>query len=394
MLGEEILKEKIIEGVQEKIEGLIEEPEIPEEGKEETEKKEQQRPPNKSINQPQKTTEIKLLNQGTYGCIFRPEIKCDDGTVGSIKYISKIQKRDDNINYELFVSSKIKEIHNYYFYYAILLNDCNAILTSIPESQLKQCKVLDSIPVDSKKETKYISTKIRYVGEHSLEKYLKILYLSKQNADKSPSLQSGEYSIASRSSNVRRFSNLSSQFFEEKIKHTYQFLLFSLNKLNTHGVIHNDIKENNIMIDDNTRCPVLIDFNLSFLISDIQKPDAGELDEKPMLEKLNRMFFYSEFYLYYGIEFYMLVYIVNEIFNANTSEKEKMSKTSPINTEKIKIIIELFFINLYNKSNDYKFYLFDKISDSTESNPDAQDKKKVVNIINIKDLMLLRCLTT
>lgn len=381
-----------------------------------------------------KTTEIKLINQGTYGCILRPEINCDDGTVGSVKYISKIQKHNKGVEYELFVSSKIKEIHNYFFYYAILIKECDAILSSISDEEIRKCNILKAIPVNSKKENKYTSTKIRYIGEHSLEKYLKIIYLnflpkkredlssinssssqingggifdyfttkssSKQSLAPPPPARTSSSTTTQQNTSFFSFGQTSTNSLLEdgfsnnseesqivkKIKHTYNYLLFSLNKLNSHGIIHNDIKENNIMIDDNTRNPIFIDFNLSFMIKDIQKPETGEVDGEPIITRLNKIFFYSKFYLYYSIDFYILVYIVNDIFNESSrSSSKKENKNDIIDLQKIKTIVELFLINLYNKSDKFQFYLFDKINPD-EKNENTEQIEKIIELSNINDI--------
>lgn len=422
----------------------------------------------------QKTTEIKLLNQGTYGCIFTPEISCDDGKPGSIRYISKIQKHNESVEYELLVSSKVKKIHNYYFYYAVLIKECEAILSSISEREIKKCNILKAIPVNSTKENKYSSTKIRYVGKNTLEKYLKLLYFKTIN-EISPNTNFSEKSTEelkikggglfnyfskpnTQSNNLQRPYNekwsylgqsvekKTNTFLQQKntftgepfvlrnkIKHTYNYLLFSLQKLNSNGIVHNDIKENNIMIDDLTKNPIFIDFNLSFLITSLRdstdafpktqttfleqgsekvqqsvfgKPStylsstpekspspsvlgtSGDvsmsiLDKKKdntFIETLTKLFFYSKFYLYYSIDFYILVYIVNEIF----LQGGKSTKENFVDLQKINIIIKSFFINLYNKSKQFNFYLFSSNDFLTNFKKNSEQTTEKTDLYNVK----------
>jgi hypothetical protein len=422
----------------------------------------------------QKTTEIKLLNQGTYGCIFTPEISCDDGKPGSIRYISKIQKHNESVEYELLVSSKVKKIHNYYFYYAVLIKECEAILSSISEREIKKCNILKAIPVNSTKENKYSSTKIRYVGKNTLEKYLKLLYFKTIN-EISPNTNFSEKSTEelkikggglfnyfskpnTQSNNLQRPYNekwsylgqsvekKTNTFLQQKntftgepfvlrnkIKHTYNYLLFSLQKLNSNGIVHNDIKENNIMIDDLTKNPIFIDFNLSFLITSLRdstdafpktqttfleqgsekvqqsvfgKPStylsstpekspspsvlgtSGDvsmsiLDKKKdntFIETLTKLFFYSKFYLYYSIDFYILVYIVNEIF----LQGGKSTKENFVDLQKINIIIKSFFINLYNKSKQFNFYLFSSNDFLTNLKKNSEQTTEKTDLYNVK----------
>ena len=53
---------------------------------------------------------VKLLNQGTYGCIFRPGIECSSKQLTSNNYITKIQKHREISKNEVLIGEKIQKI--------------------------------------------------------------------------------------------------------------------------------------------------------------------------------------------------------------------------------------------------------------------------------------------
>jgi len=99
-------------------------------------------------------------------------------------------------------------------------------------------------------------------------------------------------------------------------------LLEALEKLESAQIIHYDLKDNNVMIQDSDKRPIIIDFGLSI---DVTKPMES--------------YFYS-YYTKYGpwcIDIIFLSYMVNEV--------GKDWKTKSITANNIKIIINDFFEN-------------------------------------------------
>ena len=68
----------------------------------------------------QKQKQIALLNQGAYGCIIRPAIKCS-GKIGSEQYITKIQKKKDTSDREVQLGVIIRTIPSFSNYFHIIL---------------------------------------------------------------------------------------------------------------------------------------------------------------------------------------------------------------------------------------------------------------------------------
>jgi serine/threonine protein kinase len=81
---------------------------------------------------------------------------------------------------------------------------------------------------------------------------------------------------------------------------SYTFLLNNLRILNINGIIHYDLKAPNILIEEKTKTPIIIDFGLSIPISDI-RPDNY------------KTFFYSYSPSYYiwPMDVHVICYLVN-----------------------------------------------------------------------------------
>jgi len=213
------------------------------------------------------TLEIKLLSQGTYGCIFKPELKCDSGEPGDIRYVSKIQKNTETIKNEIIIGEAVKKINNYEFFFSPIETICPVSISKINNSVQQKCDIISkegvSVPVDSK----YISAKIRYVSKMNIEEYLLTL-------PREPELLS------------------------KKIIASYLYLLTSIQKLRELGIIHYDIKEKNIMYDESNHSPIIIDFGLSFIATSLTTPELQ-----------NQALYTPIFYPYWRIDIFILSYI-------------------------------------------------------------------------------------
>jgi len=218
----------------------------------------------------------KKLDEGTYGCVFK---------IIDEEYIIKIQKKEETSENETLIGKKITNIKNYKNYFAPILETENINISLLDHEEMDQCDIIHN---NKDPKAKYESEKIKYIGKDSLLKY----YMKLLSHDK--------------------FINI---FIENHI-----ILLESLEKLESAQIIHYDLKENNIMIQDNDKRPIIIDFGLSI---DVTKP----------MEK----YFYS-YYTKYGpwcIDIVFLSYMVNEI--------GKDWQTQLIKSNNIKQILDDFF---------------------------------------------------
>jgi serine/threonine protein kinase len=220
---------------------------------------------------PQEQIEVRLVNQGAYGCVYKPEITCDENA-GDNHYISKIQLDKSAIKNELMFSELLQKIPNFEYYFAPLLNSCPVSISKIKDEEREKCKVFTQPNQPSN--GKYISTKIRYVGSKNVEEY--ILSLPDE-----PKLRI------------------------KKIYTLFHYVLKSIEKINQQKIIHYDIKEKNIMYDETNHSPIIIDFGLSLNIE-----TANESTHESM-------FYTPEFYPYWCIDTFILSYIVKIVRKSN-----------------------------------------------------------------------------
>jgi serine/threonine protein kinase len=175
-----------------------------------------------------------LINEGGYGCIFKPHFKCKDELneeYPSDNYISKIQIKDSVLENEVEIANLIKEIPLFEYYFSPIIKTCEIEMGKTKDTQnINQCNLI-KYKEDAKK---YISSKIKYVGKYDLKDFIQTL---KENPIKT---------------------------IELKIIDLLFYLINSLEKLNAKNIVHNDIKDNNILFDEDNIIPIFIDFGLSF----------------------------------------------------------------------------------------------------------------------------------
>jgi serine/threonine protein kinase len=259
-------------------------------------------PPEKQQEQPKKKTiKIKLVNQGTYGCIYTPEISCDTGEPGDIRYVSKIQKNTETIQNEIVIGELVKKINNYSFFFSIIESVCPVSISKIEREEQEKCKVI-SDNKDPITNSKYISGKIRYVSKMNIEDYFLTL-------PREPDLLC------------------------KKLYTSYVYVLKSLQKLYEQGIIHYDIKEKNVMYDEHNHSPIIIDFGLSFV------PSAATTEELQ-----NNALYTNLFYPYWRFDAFVLSYITCSVRKNQAETNVTQEQINALVTNFMKEFIE------FNKS--------------------------------------------
>lgn len=258
---------------------------------------------------------IELINQGTYGCIFKPGMNCKGGIekkgfITKLQYdqettqnevdISKILLNNDNDSDHDLNLNKKKE---YEKRFAPILDSCSISLGLINEKHdfIKKCNVLKENALANK----FYSNRIRYVGKYTLVDY---------------------------------FSNLMKDFDSKKRITKYLFiracskfhlyLLESVLLLKEKKIIHFDLKENNILIDQKLNVPVIIDFGLS-------------INMDPLLKKPIDSYLYTKtFFTYYDkyppwcLEIVLVSFIVNSVSSVDSiwgGENPRIRKPKQMN---------------------------------------------------------------
>jgi len=189
--------------------------------------------PNKDTTGLTKKQKITLLNQGAYGCVYRPGMTCK-GKTQSENFITKIQLKEGNSDNEINIGKKIMKIDkNYSNYYAPIIQSCEVSLGTIDSDEIQKCKVIKNKMADQKAmlSSTFISNKIRYVGKDTL----------------------GETLMATIENQPK--------IFLSKFVESFKYLLKSITFMNAAGIVHFDMKESNVMY---SRKPIIIDFGISF----------------------------------------------------------------------------------------------------------------------------------
>ena len=226
--------------------------------------------------------EPSLLNQGTFGCIYKPEFSCNNTPVSSNPFkkrmVSKIANMNSNITQEIEIGKLIRtNIPHYDRYFSPILNNCPINIGEINQQELQSCQFIQNELQKQKEKNNsppiYNSNTIRFVGENSL------------------------YDVLYKSS-------------FPKILTTHIHLLKALSLLQTSlddPIIHYDLKENNIIFDDIYSVPIIIDFGISFLSSTLKN-----ISDKSF-------YVYYEKYAPWCIEIVIISYIVHKVENRNTA---------------------------------------------------------------------------
>jgi serine/threonine protein kinase len=244
-----------------------------------------------------KRRELKLINSGAFGCIFKPSLTCN-GEVGSAKYITKIQKSERSITNELRISEKVININGYVRFFAPVLKDCNVRFGREHVKDLKKCEVFEGESTKKIESSSYVSMKTRYVGDKDLKSHL--------------------FSILSTNSPHKN------KLFLKELWKTHAHLLKGIQKLFANNIVHFDLKYNNIIFDNTKKSPIIIDFGQSWAV-----------DELKTEQQLSTAFFVFDEYDYWCID----ILICNYIFQKVEYEK---SKTEMVTQEGIDRIYDMF----------------------------------------------------
>ena len=127
--------------------------------------------------QPKTPKTIKLINQGTFGCVFRPGLKCGTNAVDSNQFITKVQVDADEVHRETEIGEIIKKIPKYQYRFAPIIETCPIDISTIGNTEIKKCEVIMNT-AQKKTNPRFVSNKIQYVGRDTLGDYLDRLLIS------------------------------------------------------------------------------------------------------------------------------------------------------------------------------------------------------------------------
>ena len=274
---------------------------------------------------------IEFIGQGSFSCVFRPAIKCDNtidpNNPNDRFFVSKISKKDKYIDNEIHISSIIQKINRYYHHFSPILENCDADLyklssTTASSIAFQKCDLFkknDTIIEDSDdhlsdeisssmepyentglgadadgadNNVEYIYNKIRYVGHNDLYSYLE----NSKNNDFTTVKWRKNYALRA------------PFLLKNAWKDAFTYLSYSISLLSKNSIVHYDFKGNNVMVHDKHHTPIIIDFGLSIDINQTIRGSGSDVEER-----LKRAFYiYSTDYEVWCPEICFICYFTQE----------------------------------------------------------------------------------
>ncbi len=221
-----------------------------------------------------KDKKIKILNQGTYGCIFKPGLTCEGMIDNSNKNITKLQRQKETSENEVKIGEKLMNIKQYNRYFAPIVESCDVDISRVIDNEFRKCKFVDE-KEKGNKSLNFEINKIAYIGKETLMTYNYNL-LKKENALE----------------------------FSKMFINNFKILIKGVEKMSNINIVHFDIKENNIMTRKQTGRPIFIDFGLSFDMEEVKSDESNYFDV---------FYVYEPSYSPWCFEINMINYILNKI---------------------------------------------------------------------------------
>lgn len=228
---------------------------------------------------------LKLVNQGSYGCIYRPSLRCGAGPLRAAtvapqrrnggEYLSKLQASGRAAQTEIDIGAKVAKIPQYAQRFAPVVSSCPVVRAQIPsqEKAFRDCKAL--FPPKKKGSSGVVDLvlmKMPAAGSLTLAKYLRARWQQQQQnvdeVDNEDEDTAEEDDDADDDATVR---------FTNRLADVYHVLCDSIALLVSASIVHNDLKDNNVMYHEEKHAPVIIDFGLSLDIAALLRSDDAEL---------------------------------------------------------------------------------------------------------------------
>ena len=227
----------------------------------------------------------KGIGEGGYGCVLKPGLTCKGKEMKTKKFITKIQVENSTSRREIEIGNMVKKIPLSKKYFAPIISSCDYKHKVVQMVSNKyNCSFFSKHP-----NKKFTIARLPYINGDDYKKYL--------------------------------HSNIDDNKFVYAFIHGYSYLLFSLYMLNKHGIIHYDIKGENIMYDKSRDIPIIIDFGLSIIKKDI-KPKFNDPD---YIDRLSNYFYvYAPDYSLWCLDIHYLCFIINHPNSDVKNEIENM----------------------------------------------------------------------
>ena len=184
-----------------------------------------------------------LIDEGSFGCIFHPGFNCDGEKNNDYDTISKLVVNEFNAINETFIGSLIQAIPNYKLFFLPVIQDCSIDIFALDKELIQKCSIINNNILQS--QTKYLLLTIPYLKKISMRSLFK------------DSSRSNKYKLV--------------LFIE-----TFNYFINSLIYLLSIQVVHFDISIENIIYSTVYEVPALLDFGLSFQMSELNNSNISE----------------------------------------------------------------------------------------------------------------------
>ena len=247
----------------------------------------------------------KLLSQGGFGCIYYPGIKCNGQPQTNRTIVSKLQKNDESALNEIAISEVIMAIEDYKLYFLPVIASCPINIRAIERKLLVDCESIHIGKEQDKDQHKvkpdqhkvkqadnYILMDIPYVKNKSFYTILIDMYASKKHII------------------IGLIEN-------------YAYLLEALTILLQHHIVHFDIKSENILYNQNTQLPLLLDFGVSIQIKQVNHTNIATF-----------FYTYSPDYYIWCLEIHVINFLIHETRQPLTAANIKRIATDYVKHNK------------------------------------------------------------
>lgn len=176
-----------------------------------------------------------LVSQGTYGCVFRPALQCPDDTKSPKDTVSKVMLTRE-AEKEMAENNAINAIDSRNIYHLPPPKMCDFLGRHYMEPGMDDCNAIKRDSTDTVSLLQYKD------GGKSLDLFLNYDFFSKMKG-----------------------------LYQYKFLYRFYYLIYGLNEMNENNYIHNDIKLQNIVINEDTLKMNYIDFGLASTFATLLK---------------------------------------------------------------------------------------------------------------------------
>ena len=112
------------------------------------------------------TAAAALVNQGAYGCVYYPGLRCNGNTMDDARYATKLVVQDEVAANEVAVGNAIKNIVNYRVNFVPVIETCTVNLGKVRRNNphvLDKCDVTNEVSTSTSSKPKFTLMKMPYI---------------------------------------------------------------------------------------------------------------------------------------------------------------------------------------------------------------------------------------